>query len=167
MVQFKPLLGYPKHSEFEELLSSCGSMTKQLEEKGHHLSVTLLSEAYHEEYFRRYTILNLDNIPVVVACSQTDIKNQYFHSLLKNASTTPIGKFLFAKDSKVKRESDMAIELVTINDLQDYPILTANLLSHKYQQSQQFWQRKSLFTYNSESFELIEILLPELDLLFQ
>lgn len=167
MVQFKPLLGYPKHGEFEELLNSCGSMTKQLEEKGHHLSVTLLSEAYHGQYFRRYTILNLDNIPVVLACSQTDVKNQYFHALLKNASTTPIGKFLFANNSKVKRESNMGIDLITINDLQDYPILTGNLLSHKYQQSQNFWQRKSLFTYETESFELIEILLPELELLFQ
>jgi len=167
MVQSKPLMGYPEHHEFEELLGSCGTMTKQLEEKGHHLTVTLLSEEYHGQYFRRYTILNLDNTPVVLACSQTDIKNQYFHSLLKNASTTPIGKFLFAKDSRVKRESDMLIELITINELLDYPLLTDNLLSHKYQQSQQFWQRKSLFTYNTESFVLIEILLPELDLLFK
>ena len=167
MVQFKPLMGYPEHREFEELLGSCGSMTKQLEEKGHHLSVTLLSEEYYLEYFRRYTILNLDNIPVVLACSQTDIKNKYFHHLLKNASTTPIGKFLFAKDSRVERSPDMEIKLIEINELENHPLIIKNLVSHKYQQSQRFWQRKSLFTYETESFELIEILLPELDLLFQ
>lgn len=167
MAQFKPLLGYPEHREFEELLGSCGSMTKQLEEKGHHLTVTLLAEEYHDQYFRRYTILNLDNIPVVVACSQTAIKNQYFHELLKNASTTPIGKFLFAKNSRVKRNPDMRIELVNINDLKSHPLIIANLVNHQYHQSQQFWLRKSSFIYYTESFELIEVLLPELDLLFQ
>ena len=62
----KPLLDYPNHPEFEELLNSCGSMTKQLEALGRHLSVTLLYEGVVGDHFHRYITLNLNQIPVVL-----------------------------------------------------------------------------------------------------
>lgn len=162
----KPLMNYPNYPEFEELLNSCGSMTRQLENLGHRLSVTLLAEHETNDYFQRYTTLNLNNTPVVVACSQTLNTNNFFHNLLRNANTTPIGKFLFANQF-VKRQADMQIKQVTINHFSHHPIITANILRCKYQPNQIFWQRKSIFEYlDNEQFELIEVLLPELELFF-
>jgi len=165
-VQTKPLLSYPKHPEFEELLNSCGSMTRQLEDLGHKLSVTLLAECSENNNFRRYTTLNLNNTPVVVACSQTLIKNQFFYNLLKNASTTPIGKFLFS-NNQVRRLENMKIELVNQKHFQQHKIIINNIILHKYRLDQTFWQRTSIFRHSkNEQFELIEILLPELELFF-
>ncbi len=142
-------------------------MTKQLESLGTKLSVTLLAEIEEKDYFRRCITLNLNNTPVVVASSQTLIRYSFFYELLKNASTTPIGTFLFAADSQVQRQADMQLKLVTVNDLHHLPQIIQNLGQHSYQAQQTFWQRTSIFTYHDEEqFELIEILLPELELFF-
>jgi chorismate-pyruvate lyase len=162
----KPLLEYPNHPEFEELLNSCGSMTKQLEALGRHLSVTLLYEGVIENCFHRYITLNLNQIPVVLACSNALIEHDFFAKLLQNANTTPIGKFLFASGSTVARDSSMELDLIhstIINDprLQDY------FQQHKYQLEQLFWQRKSIFRCQNQQLSLIEIILPELEEFFQ
>lgn len=161
----KPLLDYPNHPEFEELLNSCGSMTKQLEALGRHLSVTLLYEGIVANQFYRYITLNLNQIPVVLACSNALLEHDFFVKLLQNANTTPIGKFLFANGSTVTRNSNMELDLIhstIINDprLQDY------FQQHKYQPEQLFWQRKSIFYCQNQQLNLIEIILPELEEFF-
>lgn len=155
----KPLLTYPKQAEFEELLNSCGSMTKQLEDLGQTLRVELLHEGIEDNYFRRYSLLHLNQRAVVIACSSADIHAEFFSTLLKNANTTPIGKFLFAPHSLVQRKPEMQIELVTINQIYE-PHLQDYLRQH-YQTDQEFWLRKSEFNYHDQHLDLIEILLPE------
>ena len=155
----KPLLTYPKQAEFEELLNSCGSMTKQLEDLGQRLSVELLHEGIEDNHFRRYSLLHLNQRAVVIACSSADIHAEFFSALLKNANTTPIGKFLFAPHSLVQRKPEMQIELVTINQIHEPQL--KNYLQQHYQNNQEFWQRKSEFNYRDQRLNLIEILLPE------
>lgn len=159
-MQNKPLLNYPEHPEFEELLNSCGSMTKQLENLGHTLNVDVLHEGIENDCFRRYTILKLNTTPVVIACSSTMISNSFFTNLLKNANTTPIGKFLFAPNSQVQR-AQIDIQQIAINDIRQ-PHLQ-DFAQQKYQYQQHLWQRNSLFTCHHEIMELCEIILPELD----
>lgn len=155
----KPLLTYPKQAEFEELLNSCGSMTKQLEDLGQKLSVELLHEGIEDNHFRRYSLLHLNQRAVVIACSSADVNAEFFSTLLKNANTTPIGKFLFAPHSLVQRKPEMQIELVTIKQIHE-PHLQDYLRQH-YQTDQEFWLRKSEFNYREQRLNLIEILLPE------
>lgn len=162
-MQNKPLLAYPEHQEFEELLNSCGSMTKQLENLGRTLSVSLLHEGVEDNYFRRYTILNLNQLPVVIACSSTALNNRFFTTLLQNANTTPIGKFLFASQSQVIR-SQIEIELImaeqiSLPHLQDF-------IQRKYRPSQPLWQRLSVLNYQQETMQLCEVMLPELELFY-
>lgn len=162
-MQNKPLLAYPEHQEFEELLNSCGSMTKQLENLGRTLSVSLLHEGVEDSYFRRYTILNLNQLPVVIACSSTALNNRFFTTLLQNANTTPIGKFLFASQSQVIR-SQIEIELITAEQI-SLPHLK-DFVQRKYQPSQPLWQRLSVFNYQQETMQLCEVMLPELELFY-
>lgn len=161
----KPLLAYPNHPEFEELLNSCGSMTRQLEDLGQKLSVTLLHTGTEGNYFCRYTTLNLNNKSVVIACSSAKITDIFFVNLLKKASTTPIGKYLFAPGSEVKRQDNMHLKLINISQISQ-SIIIENLAKNHYQTKQQFWQRTSFFEYQLQRLRLIEILLPELDSFF-
>jgi chorismate-pyruvate lyase len=164
-VPTKPLLGYPSHPEFEELLNSCGSMTKQLEALGNKLSVTLLYEGVQDGQFWRQITLNLNNKPVVLALSNCSQKDLFFSTLLKNANITPIGKFLFAANSLVTRDADMQLDLVTRAQI-EFTGLGDYLKVHNYQSEQLFWQRRSSFHYRDETLQLIEILLPELESFF-
>lgn len=159
----KPLLNYPEHPEFEELLNSCGSMTKQLESLGQTLSVSLLHEGIEDNFFRRYTVLNLNHLPVVIACSGTKLNNKFFTNLLQNANTTPIGRFLFAPHSQVTR-AQIAIESITTQQI-TLPHLK-EFAARKYQPDQPLWQRLSLFNYQQETMQLCEIMLPELELFY-
>ncbi len=162
----KPLLEYPNHPEFEELLNSCGSMTKQLEALGRHLSVTLLYEGIVDNCFHRYITLNLNQTPVVLACSNALLEHEFFAKLLQNANTTPIGKFLFANGSAVTRDSNMELDLIHSTIIND-PRLQNYFQQHKYQLEQLFWQRKSIFHYQNQRLNLIEIILPELERFFE
>jgi chorismate-pyruvate lyase len=164
-VQIKSILKYPEHPEFEELLNSCGSMTKQLEALGHKLSVTLVYEGIENDRFCRYVTLNLNQKPVVVACSSSKLQNHFFVNLLKKANTVPIGKFLFASGSMVQRIEKMELELVSPDKIKN-TLLISLLNTRNYQTKQIFWQRSSTFEYMDETLSLVEIILPELDKFF-
>lgn len=157
-----PTKSYPLHPEFDELLNSCGSMTKQLEALGGHLSVKLLHEGIEENCFRRYTILSLNEIPVIAACSSTTLTSNFFIDVLKNARTTPIGKFLFATPAVIRDE--VLISLAPQADIIK-PYLK-EFVQTNYSIESAFWQRKSYFHYKQQAMELIEIILPELESFF-
>lgn len=162
-MSIKQLLNYPSHPEFEELLNSCGSMTKQLESLHASLNVSLINEGVVDDKFYRHTILSLNQTNVVAACSLTAIQNSFFVTLLQNANNTPIGKFLFAKNNAVGR-TQIEIKLVDITQISD--ITLRKFLNKNYINDQQFWQRHSIFQYQNEQMELIEIMLPELERFF-
>ncbi|MDD3266778.1 MAG: hypothetical protein PHC75_06335 [Burkholderiales bacterium] len=159
------LQNYPNHKAFEELLNSCGSMTRQLETIGHKLTVKLLKEGLIEDNFCRYTLLKLDNNPVILALSYTKNNNLTFIEILKNANNIPIGKFLFAKSSGISRDS-LVISKITLDELSDS--LISNYLKTHYHDKQEMFSRKSEFiSVQNEKMILIEIILPELKKLFK
>ena len=159
------LENYPLHDEFEEILNSCGSMTRNLEKLGHELTVNLLFEGIISGKYHRVVTLNLDVIPVVLACSTTDRSNEFFYQLLKNADITPIGKFLFAKHSGVERQEGMQLQLLKIVEIFEQK-LCEQLKKYNYSPEQKFWLRQSIFNYADEKLYLSEIILPELDYFF-
>ena len=161
----KPLLQYPLHPEFEELLNSCGSMTRQLEALGQKLTVTLLQEYATAEERWRIITLNLNQRPVILAASHCALSAEFFCNLLKNASITPIGKFLFAANSPVTRDDNMQIASICHTEISSPP-LSNFLHSLHYQSDQQFWQRQSVFNYADEQLFLTEIILPEVELFY-
>ena len=164
-MKIKPLKPYPNHPEFEELLNSCASMTYQLEALGHKLTVTLIQEGVNKNSFSRFIFLNLNQKPVIAAYSSCQLKDQYFVKLLQNANITPIGKFLFAPYSEVKREDNMQISFIKLEDISQQ-IIQTNLLQQNYQPQQQLWLRSSVFSYQNEKLYLDEFILPELDSFF-
>lgn len=159
MKKNKIILEYPDHIAFNELLNSCGSMTKQLEKMGHQLTVELIYEGRVNNNFCRYTILKLDNIPVILALSQTIQNNTTFSTLLQNANNTPIGKFLFAPNSNIIRNEVIISQINTIS-ITDKKL--SQYIISNYNQLQNLFQRESVFHYQDENMSLIEIILPEL-----
>lgn len=140
-------------------------MTQQLESLGQQLSVKLIHEGIEDEYFCRYSLLHLNQRAVVIACSKAHIPSaEFFCQLLKNANVTPIGKFLFATGSQVRRNKDMRIELVTTTHISEFQL--QQYLNQNYQANQVFWQRTSQFNYADEQLKLIEVILPEFEEFF-
>lgn len=140
-------------------------MTKQLEDLGQKLSIKLIKEGIEDNHFRRYTTLNLNNREVVAACSSVRLTYPFFTDILKNANTIPIGKFLFAPGSIVRRRNDMCLELIAKSQIK--PQLLQDILTGlRYRDDQAFWQRTSVFEFQNETLDLIEIILPELDSFF-
>jgi chorismate-pyruvate lyase len=158
-----PQQTYPSHPEFEELLNSCGSMTAQLESLGHHLQVNLLTEGCEANCYYRYSLLALDQVPVVLAVSYS--ADPYFMQLLAQANTTPIGKFLFAPDSQVYRDPQMHCQLLSLTQVTPTK-LQPYLIAAKYAPNQQFWQRTSRFHYHAQTLCLVEVILPNLEVFF-
>lgn len=137
-------------------------MTRQLEELGQQLSVTLLQEHTTTEERWRIITLNLNQRPVILAASHCALSAEFFCNLLKNAAITPIGKFLFAANSPVTRDDNMQITSITRAEINSPP-LSNYLQSLHYQPDQQFWQRQSVFNYADERLFLTEIILPEVE----
>lgn len=159
-MSLKTALHARMHPEFSQLLNFSGSMTQQLEALGQ-LSVNLLTEDIEQAYFRRYSILQLNNRAVIASCSSTLLTHEVFCQLLSNANTIPIGKFLFAPQTLIQRQNDMLIEPIVLGQIA-YPTLAAYFKRHNYDKQQPLWQRKSTFTYQHERLDVTEILLPEL-----
>ncbi len=155
-------------------------MTANLEALGQYLSVHLLQQGHSNGQFFRATLLQLNQKNVVAAYSSCSLQHSFFSALLANANVTPIGKFLFATESLVKRNNDMQIKLYNQAELhnwlfersrcaanavdapppEEHP-LTSFLNSH-YPLAQRFWVRHSTFAYQQEILELSEVILPEI-----
>ena len=149
---------YTLSDAFSILLNSCGSMTKELESIGNKFSVEILKCELVNDIYYRHVLLKLNSIAVVIATGKCSIHNQYLYSLLYNANTQPIGKFIFAENSNINRAKIKITEILATEA--NSPIITTELQKN-YANAQQFWQRISKFTYQEETLILEEIILPE------
>jgi chorismate-pyruvate lyase len=147
---------------FMRLLHSRDSMTANLEALGQNLSISLVQQGDTLSETFRATVLNLNQKAVITAYSSCSLKHKFFSTLLKNAATTPLGKFLFAADSAIKRNHGMQILAHSLSQL-PVPLLSSFLCTSGFSQQQQFWVRYSTFSYATESLQLIEVILPQLN----
>lgn len=153
-------LDYPDNNEFAELLNSCGSMTEQLKRLHYDFSVELLKTEIVDNKILRYTLLKLNNTPVIIAESSCLITDDIFFEIIKNADTTPIGKYLFAPNSEITR-TNIEIDQIKISDLNNKQT-TQKYILNNYASSQQLWQRNSMFFHNMQKMSLVEIILPNI-----
>lgn len=140
--------------EFMQLVSSTNSMTENLLHLGNDLRVKLIYDGVRDDKYCRDIILYLDNTPVIIASSTTNLDNQYFVNILKNANTTPIGKFLFNPKYNIARED---MQVLAIDGAK--PI---ELPYHYNPLDNGLFLRISRFTYANETFELKEVVLKSL-----
>lgn len=142
------------------------SMTKSLKKLNPNLTVTVLDSGIQKhndkQYYERNIALNLENIPILVATSQTTTYNKMFLDILQNSGTKPIGEKLFAASSSIKRNPVMDISKISIADI-DNNILYKYLLNLGYHKNDLIIMRKSYFDYNKETMQLIEYILPTIN----
>ena len=159
----EPKANFSISPKLHELLHSYGSMTSQLEALGQEFSVSLIHEAQEGAYFRRYTYLNLNHKPVILACSSCLVQDVFFTQLLMHAKTIPIGKFLFASESAIQRLPNMQIHKLPLAAIFPPQLQLILKNSQLFEPPQSVWQRHSRFSYQTEQLEVIEILLPALE----
>lgn len=153
-------LDYPDNNEFAELLNSCGSMTEQLKKLHYDFSVELLKTEIVDNKISRYTLLKLNNIPVIIAESSCLISDTVFYEIIKNADTTPIGKYLFAKNSHIIR-SNVETTQIKSSDITNSQIIQSFLLNN-FSPLQFFWLRTSVFRHSQQQMNLNETILPNI-----
>ncbi len=153
-------LDYPDNNEFAELLNSCGSMTEQLKKLHYDFSVELLKTEISDNKISRYTLLKLNNTPVIIAESSCLITDDIFFEIIKNADTTPIGKYLFAKNSQIIR-SNVEITQIKSHGITNAQIIQSFILKN-FSPSQLFWLRTSVFRHSQQQMNLNETILPNI-----
>lgn len=145
----------------EELINNKGSMTTALESLKHNFSVELLKNGVLSNNYVRISSLKLDNTPVIAAIVSTNVANPTFVDILRKASTTPIGKMLFAKGADIHRRDDMKIIVLTVHDI-DNSIIHKYLNSLGYNDSTRIVARNSEFYHQTETMSITEYVLPSM-----
>lgn len=135
-------------------------MTRQLKCLGT-MQVSILYAKMEDNNFRRISSLNVENKPVVVAMAVANRASPYFVKMLENAGTTPLGKVLFATDSKIAREPTMEVEPLYLDDIDSYTIRNY-IASLAYTKHDIFYKRTSVFRKGKQYMQLIEYILPSL-----
>ncbi|NNM60311.1 MAG: hypothetical protein HKM04_10930 [Legionellales bacterium] len=152
----------PPPPTFSQFLYSQTSMTKQLEDLNSKLTVEILySKMEGHRNFDRIVSLKLQNKPVIVGVSQANRDNPYFVDLLKDASTKPIGKILFSKDSGVTRDPNMRVEKINLSAISDV-IVRTYMMNLGYSNQDVIYKRTSIFHKDKESMQVIEYVLPSI-----
>lgn len=149
----------------EELINNRDSMTKALQSLSHNFSVELIKNGVVSNNYVRISSLKLDNTPVIEAIVSTNVSNQTFVTILRNANTTPIGKMLFAKNSGIVR-NDMKVSVMTVQDIKN-PIAHDYLNKIGYDDKTHIVARNSEFTHQKETLEITEYILPSMTKYFK
>jgi len=145
----------------KQVLYDKGSMTKQLESLDGRLGVEVLYSAMDETNYIRIASLKLRNTPVLIGISKASEDSPYFMNVLQNANVTPIGKVLFAKDSKVTRDKKMHVESIHLSQIKNL-IVRTYLMRLGYIDEDVIYQRTSIFHYENQSMQLVEYILPSI-----
>jgi len=121
-----------------------------------HYSLEVLQTGVVGDNYVRVAVINLDNIPVIVGVSKTNIKNKTFLNILKNAGNKRFGQTVMALNPQIKyRNQDAAI---TIDQVKT-PAVRAYLKSIGYTNDKKVIRRELVFSYQGESMTLTEFML--------
>ncbi|MCC2645256.1 MAG: hypothetical protein K0R94_1034 [Burkholderiales bacterium] len=145
---------------WENIVYDPGSTTKSFKYLTNNYKLEILFSGLCKDTFKRIIVINLDDIPVMLASSETLISNKLFLDILQNASTTPIGVKLFSPKSGIKR-GNMSVTQVEVATIKD-PIVTNFMQKSGF--SDKLYFRISEFTYKTQVMELKEYILPGLKL---
>lgn len=145
----------------EDLINNKGSMTKALESLHHNLTVKLLRSGVLANEYVRISSLQLESTPVIAAIVSTNVANPTFVSILRNASTTPIGKMLFAPGADIHRRDNMKIIVLTVHDVENEVV--HKYINHLgYNDATHLVARRSEFYHQAETMSITEYILPSM-----
>ena len=147
--------------QIEKIAQDHGSLTKKLKTLNENFSIELLQTGNNSTEYRRTIAEKLNNVPVVMASSFTELKNTFFVDLLANSATKSIGETLFAHDSKVKRKQ-MNNKHITIQEIKN-PTIQEYLYKIGYNTQTKIIYRNSIFTFENQNMHIEEYFLPSLN----
>lgn len=144
--------------KWQKILYDPGSTTKAFKFLTSDYTLDVLFSQVEDGHFKRVVVIKLDQIPVMVALSMTNICNPLFLDILQNSATTPIGVRLFASDSSISRGimqvTKISLALVFDNTIKQYISTIADI--------NEIYHRQSVFSHENETLELHEYVLPGL-----
>ena len=153
----------------DALIHNPKSMTVALKTLNNNLTLSILKNQvvcrHQKYYYQRNVVMKLDNIPIILATSQTALSNKTFVDILQNANSNPIGYQLFARASNIKRNPMMCVTNLYNIEKIDSPIFKNYLSQLKLDILNTttlgyIVRRKSYFNLNRESMQLTEYILP-------
>lgn len=145
----------------EDLINNKGSMTKALESLHRNFTVELIKNGVLENDYVRISSLQLESTPVIAAIVSTNVANPTFVNILRNASTTPIGKMLFAPGADIHRRDNMKIIVLTVHDVENDSV-HKYINSLGYNDATHLVARKSEFYHKAETMNITEYILPSM-----
>lgn len=143
---------------WEDIVYDPGSTTKAFKGISSDYKLELLFSDFDQNIYKRAIIIKLDDIPVMLAVSETNELNDKFLEILQNAQTRPIGEKLFAAKSGIKR-GVMTVDPVTVDDIEDSLALD---YIHALGVENGIFFRKSTFFAGAQTMDLKEYVLPGL-----
>ncbi len=146
----------------EQFVNNPASMTKALKSLDNDLTVKILKTGVQQLNYVRIIALKLSGTPVIVAISQTNLKNKTFKNIIANADVTPIGTKLFAPNSLIKRKAGMEINQTSIASIKNSTIQNY-ILGLGYTKDDNIIMRTSQFYYQKEDLDLVEYILPSIN----
>ncbi len=147
--------------KFQEFLNDYGSTTYRFKKISKNYEVKVLFSGIMNEVFQRIVSINLNNLPVMIAISETNTNNSVFMKILQDAANNPIGEKLFKPDSGIKRVN-MQIKVILPQQIFN-SIVYEYIIKLGYQLKQkEFYMRESQFIFNNEQMHLTEYVLPSL-----
>jgi len=146
---------------WEDIVYDPGSTTKAFKYLTDNYKLDILYSDFDGELFKRTIVIKLDDIPVMIATSETKASNKLFLDILQNAHTTPIGVKLFSPQLGIRR-GDMMVTQRSIAAIKDGVI--SNYMK-TLGVDKDLYFRTSMFTHDKQAMELKEYILPGLKLI--
>lgn len=126
-------------------------MTLKLQKIFPNLSFNIIVKNSNE----RIISFNVDSKPILLAHSTVRKNAIFFSDLIQNAKG-PLGKELFAKSNKIRKDVPLLISIVNIKDIKNKIILD-NIIKNKY--TKPIIKRESIFSYEKEKLKIEEYFL--------
>jgi len=146
---------------WHDIVNDPGSTTQAFKFLSSDYRLEVLFSDFEQEVFKRIIVIKLDNIPVMVASSETHISNAIFLDILQNSQTTPIGVRLFDPKSGIKRGS-MFVKQIDLAEVED-PIVVKYIST--LINNEELYFRTSTFRADKQTMNLKEYVLPGLKLI--
>lgn len=145
----------------EQIIYDPGSTTKAFKYLTDDYKLEILFSGFDKNLFKRTIVIKLDDIPVMLAVSETQVSNDLFLDILQNAHHTPIGVKLFSPELAIKR-GEMQVTQINVEMIDD--LIVANYIK-ALNISERLFYRTSIFTSNMQIMELKEYILPGLEVI--
>lgn len=137
-----------------EFLTNNGSTTHLFKQLPFDYELKLITHYELNGYLNRVVKISLASNPVIIGVSKVNVKHKLFYDILVDSTTQPIGLKLFGDNSPIKRKiiaikpvSSLAIEEPKLDELLNkYDCHVDNII----------YKRKSVFSYQEQTMELIE-----------